>query len=81
MAFRGLGQRRGDRGGEVVVGREQDDPSESAPSEDTTSICNRQVRAAMLRAGRIFTDAASHPQPDNRGLRTKVNILDPLLLN
>lgn len=62
-------------------GRERDDPSESAPSEDTTSICNRQVSAAVLRAGRIFTGAASRPQPDNRGLSTKGNILEPRLLN
>lgn len=41
MAFRGLRQRIGDSGGKG--GGEQDDPSESAPSEDTTSICNWQV--------------------------------------
>lgn len=32
----------------------QVDPAESAPSEDTTSICNWQVSAAMLCAGDQF---------------------------
>lgn len=44
----------GDRGREGV---EQDDPSESAPSEDTTSICS----TAMPSAGHGFAEAVSYP--------------------